>query len=89
METQTAEQPKVAPAPRQLTAEERNDLRRRVLSGTPLTIEEARDVIASVRQGQGVAALAGEAKATRKGKGGAKKALSDDQLDADLATLGL
>lgn len=73
--------------PRQLTAEERNDLRRRVLAGVPLTLDEARDVIASVRQGQGVAALAREAKASS-GKG-RKKTMSDEALDADLAGLGL
>lgn len=73
---------------KQLTSEERNDLRRRVLAGIPLTLEEARDVIASVRQGQGVAALAGEAKAAR-GGGRKKSALSDEALDKDLADLGL
>ena len=73
-----------SPQPRMLTAEERNDLRRRVLAGIPLTVEEARDVIASVRQGQGVAALAGEAKAA-KGNGKRKSAaLSDEALDASL-----
>jgi hypothetical protein len=70
-----------------LTVEERNDLRKKVLQGHDLSLDEAKAVIESLRQGQGVAALAGEAKA----KGGRKKvaAISDDQLDADLKGLGL
>jgi hypothetical protein len=77
-------------APKMLTAEERGDLRRRVLAGIPLTVDEARSVIASIRQGQGVAALAGEAKAAKGGGGRKKKsAISDEQLDKELADLGL
>lgn len=70
-----------------LTVEERNDLRRKVLSGHDLSVEEARQVIESLRQGQGVAALAGENKPKR----GSRKvaALSDDALDASLASVGL
>lgn len=69
-----------------LTVEERNDLRRKVLAGQDLSLEEARQVIESLRQGQGVAALAVESK-----RSGRKKsaAISDDQLDADLKGLGL
>lgn len=72
-----------------LTAEQRNDLRRRVLSGVPLNLDEAKAVIASLRQGQGVAVLAGEAKAA-KGKSGRKKvAMTDEALDKDLEDLGI
>lgn len=70
-----------------LSAEERNDLRKRVLAGQPLTLDEARAVFATLRQGQGVAALAGEAKRA-KGKG-AKKSMSDEELDRDLENLGI
>ena len=69
-----------------LTAEQKNDLRKKVLMRQPLTLDEARDVIESARQGRAVAVLAGEAKSTKK-KGA--KGISDDQLDADLAGLGL
>lgn len=68
-----------------LTAEQRNDLRRRVLLGQELSLEEARDVIESLRQGAGAAALAGEQKAKKPKKG----SMSDEQLDADLQGLGL
>lgn len=75
---------------RLLTPEERNDLRRRVLAGIPLNVDEARAVIASIRQGQGVAALAGEAKAARGGKRGSKRpTMSDEDLNKDLENLGL
>ena len=72
---------------RLLTSEERNDLRRRVLAGIPLNLDEAKAVIASVRQGQGIAAMAKEAKASR-GKG-KKPAMTDDALENDLKGLGL
>lgn len=68
-----------------LTAEQRNDLRKRVLMGQPLTLEESKEVIESLRQGAGVAVLAGESKR----KQGKKPGISDEALDADLASLGL
>lgn len=68
-----------------LTAEQRNDLRKRVLMGQPLTLDEAKEVVESLRQGAGVAVLAGESK-PKKGK---KPGMTDEQLDADLAGLGL
>ena len=68
-----------------LSLEERNDLRKRVLQGYSLTLEEAREVIASYRTGAAVAAIATETK-PRKSK---KETLSDSALDADLADLGL
>lgn len=71
-----------------LTADERNDLRRRVLAGYQLTLDEARAVIADAQQGRGVAVLAGEAKAA-KGGGRRKATMSDEQLDKDLEGLGI
>lgn len=68
-----------------LTAEERNDLRKRVLLGQPLSLEESRQVIESVRQGAGTAVLAGAEKKTRS----KKNSLSDEALNADLESLGL
>ena len=69
-----------------LTAEERNDLRKRVLQGYQMTPQEAREVIESLRQGAGVAILAGENKPKRASKG---KTMTDDALEQDLAGLGL
>lgn len=69
-----------------LTVEERNDLRKRVLLNQPLSLEEAKQVIESLRTGAAVAILAGEEKATKKSK---KPAMSDEALDADLNSLGL
>ena len=68
-----------------LTTEERNDLRKRVLMGQPLTLEEARAVIESCRTGAGAAQIAGAEKKSRS----KKPSITDEQLDADLATLGL
>ena len=67
-----------------LTTEERNDLRKRVLMGQALSIEEARAVIESCLMGAGVAAMT-----PGKEKRSKKPAFSDEQLDADLAGLGL
>ena len=70
---------------RELTPEEKNDLRRRVLMGLPLSLEEARSVIMACRTGAGIAnTTAGSKKKTKKNPG-----ISDEQLDADLAGLGL
>lgn len=68
-----------------LTQEERNDLRKKVLRGESLTLEEARSVFETIRQAQGVAAIDGEAKPKR---GKRTPGVSDEQLDADLAGLG-
>ena len=69
-----------------LTAEERNDLRKKVLMGGTLSVEEARQVIESLRTGAGAAVIAGAEKKQRKSK---NPGVSDEQLDADLAGLGL
>jgi len=68
-----------------LSSEERNDLRKRVLMGQALTLEEARSVIESCRTGAGAAMLAGGEKKSR----GKKQQFTDEALDADLAGLGL
>lgn len=71
-----------------LTLQERNDLRKRVLLGQQLTLDEARSVFETLRQGQAADIIAS---AEAKPKKGSKKkeALSDAALDADLADLGL
>lgn len=71
-----------------LSQEEKNDLRRRVLSGQPLTLDEARDVVASIRQGAAAAILAGGSEKKSRKKG-ATKGISDEALDKDLEGLGL
>ncbi len=68
-----------------LTPEERLDLRRRVLAGQPLSLDEARAVIDSFRLAQGAAMLADKPARKRE----KKSALSDEQLDAELSDLGL
>ena len=68
-----------------LTTEQKNDLRLRVLRNEPITLEEARDVIESLRQGSAIAALA----STSKAKGKKKPGISDEDFDNDLASLGL
>ena len=71
-----------------LTQEEKNDLRKRVLRGEQLTLDEARAVVASTRQGSAAAALVGGSdKKTR--KKGSSKGMSDGDLDKDLEGLGL
>jgi hypothetical protein len=67
--------------PKILTQEEKNDLRKKVLSGQALTIEEARDVVHSLRVNSAAALVASEPK---KRTGGAKKSMSDEDLDAAL-----
>lgn len=63
-----------------LSQEERNDLRKRVLRGEELSLEEAKAVIASLREGRGAAAFAAENKPKRAKKAG----ISDEQLNQDL-----
>lgn len=66
-----------------LTQEERNDLRKRVLMGYVLSVEEARSVIESTRTGAAAAAMTPKEK---KGKT-KKEALSDDALNSSLDSL--
>lgn len=68
-----------------LTPEERLDLRKRVLSGQSLTLDEARAVIDSFRLAQGAAML--QDKPSRKRE--KRPEVTDAQLDADLEALGL
>ena len=70
-----------------LTQEERADLRRRVLSGYRMTDEEARRVYETLRIAQGASVITGES--TKKPRKPKKETYSDDQLNADLANLGL
>jgi hypothetical protein len=68
-----------------LTPEERLDLRKRVLAGHPLSLEEARAVIDSFRLAQGAAMLSDKTSKKRE----KRPATTDEQLDADLEGLGL
>lgn len=89
METQqsaVAQPPQQEAPPRILTAEERNDLRKKVLRGEKLSLEDARAVYATLRSGHEAAAIAGE---TSKKKGKKREALPDAQLDAELSSLGI
>lgn len=81
--TQVQPQPPVL-----LTQEERNDLRKRVLAGIPLTLEEAKQVLASTRQGSATAILSAGEKPEKKSRS-KKPTLSDEALDKDLEGLGL
>ena len=71
-----------------LSDAERLDLRKRVLAGEDLSLDEARAVFETLRQNQGGAVLAAEDK---KRKGGRKSnpGITDEKLDSDLADLGL
>lgn len=69
-----------------LTQEQRSDLRRFVLSGGKLTVEQARAVIDSCRTGQSLIGM-GEPKAKRAKS--SKPAMADEALDADLKDLGI
>lgn len=69
-----------------LTVEERHDLRRRVLAGYKMNVEEAQRVYETLRAGQGIAVLTGEATKKSRKK---KESLTDEQLNADLDSLGL
>jgi hypothetical protein len=74
--------PAATPQVKLLSQEERNDLRKRVLAGEALSLEEARQVIETIRQGRGAAALSAEAK-PKKPKA-AKPGMSDEELNASL-----
>lgn len=65
-----------------LSVEELNDLRRRVLSNQPLTLEESKQVTESLRKGY-VSSTISEPK-PKKGKA---KGISDEDLDKDLDSL--
>lgn len=65
-----------------LNAEERQDLRRRVLAGEDLTLEEARSVYETVRLGGAAALIAADG--TGKKKRSKKAGMSDEELNADL-----
>lgn len=69
-----------------LTAEQKNDLRRRVLAGERLDVATARDIIESIRNGRRNAAAAAVEGGRRK-KSAGKPAMSDAALDADLDAL--
>lgn len=84
MEVAKPEAPVEAPVV-PLTAEERADLRKFVLGGGKLSVEEARRVYETLRSGQ-AAVAAGESKKKTRSK---KPAMSDAELDADLASLGV
>lgn len=69
-----------------LTQEERNDLRKKVLRGEALSLDEARSVIETLRTGQ-AAAMEGQNKPKR--AAGKRAGATDEQLEKDLAALGL
>ena len=73
-----------------LTEAEMLDMRKMVLMGQELSLEDARKVFETLRTNQGGAVLAAEErKATKGSRKSNKPALSDEALDADLANLGL
>lgn len=88
MQDDTATQA-TAPPVRLLSQEERNDLRKRVIAGEDLTLEEAKAVVDTIRQGRGAAALANESKPKkpRKAKGGMSDEDFSSSLDAKLKLL--
>lgn len=76
----TPESTAVVEQPQQLiplTQEERNDLRKKVLAGYQLSVEEARRVYETLRQGQGAVILSKEGK---KGSRKKKEGMTDDAL---------
>lgn len=91
MEQQTelpVQEEKKDPPPRILSMEERNDLRKFVLSGGQLSLEQARNVYHTIREGQGAASIVGESAPKKKGSK-KREALSDEALAADLDSLGI
>lgn len=79
-----------APPVRLLNQEERNDLRKRVLANEELSLEEAKAVIDTIRQGRGAAALSAESKPkkSRSKKAGMTDEALASSLDAKLGTIG-
>lgn len=81
--TQSANAPS-APV-RLLNQEERNDLRKRVLAGEQMSLEDAKAVIDTIRQGRGAAALAAESKPKKARSSGSKKpAMTDEAFNNSL-----
>lgn len=72
-----------------MTEQDLADLRKRVLDRKPLTTEEAREVIAFLRRDSAAAILAGETTKSKKPSKAKAKGMSDEELEADLAGLGL
>lgn len=76
--------------PRQLSQEEKLDLRRKVLRGEQLTLEESKAALYSVRQNQEmILTLDGLEPKKKSRKASTKKAMSDEALDSDFDSLGL
>lgn len=67
-----------------LSAEQKNDLRRRVLAGERLDVATAREIVETIRNARRSAATAA---ASGKGKKASKPVMSDAALDADLDAL--
>src|SRR5687768_15575487 len=87
----TEPQPSAPPAPlRLLNQEERNDLRKRVLNNEELSLEDAKAVIDTIRNGRGAAALSAESKPkkSRSKKAGMTDEALASSLDAKLGSLG-
>lgn len=84
MSTDTpAKPPEPAPtAIRLLSQEQRNDLRKRVLAGEEMSLEDAKAVVDTVRQGRGAAALSQENKPKKQKKAGMTDADLNASLDA-------
>ena len=80
-QSQAVEEQKSPPV-RFLSMEERNDLRKRVLAGEQLTVDEARAVFETLRSGQGGVVITGET--TRKKSRKKKEGMSDEALEASL-----
>lgn len=74
-----------SPPVRMLSMEDRNDLRKRVLRGEQLSVEEARAVFETLRSGQGGVVITGET--TRKKGRKKKEGMSDEALEASLDKL--
>jgi hypothetical protein len=70
-----------------LSAEQKNDLRKRVLAGERLDPATAREIIDSIRMGRRSAAAAAAAGKGKKGAARGKSVMSDEALDADLDAL--
>lgn len=67
-----------------------NKARQRVLAGEKLSLEEQKELLEMIRQSRTAAAESGtKARTKRVGKTQAKTGVSDAELDAQLADLGL
>lgn len=72
-----------------LSLEERNDLRKRVLMGEELSLDEARAVFETLRAGSASAAIAGEMAKPKRKSSSSKPVMSDADLDKELEGFGL